>query len=768
MDNMASRQAGRVFSVFIVRGGVKHSEPLERVRAPGMPAMIRRIGRKLREAEGQGYVQRPVLANQQTFQQQAYVVLDEQLGNYLLITAQEQGNEFTPDIVTEGQPVVQHNLQIDEGDGADVLLEDAELSQNVPSALGEEGEGEHKEGGKKSLSEVQVKRVCAKLGLSASKIESKILDGEEVRVGTAALQLNDNGDVVFYRGKRGRVASLMDLDVVIKDFMALAAAQAVKGRKASKKGGTYQIRPLFTVGCGNCRYLGEYLMPDRPENVRCASCGWVTPSEAVAIQLESRQASAFPGYVITTSIPGPKKNRKLNAKRMLKAIKQVVPTDGAKIRSGSLEVVARGVGDAELNRVRRVLEDVFGARDIVAQQAPAVNMMGQPTQHAQTPMAPQPQQPAQPMGPSVQPVQPVQPGAGMQQATMEQYADPTDGVPAVQPAQIQAQRLPVGPGIKHVLVQYEDGRQLWQPVEAANEQMARAIIGSYMDGTQVVQVVDSQLRAAQMDMAPPGGAPMEADPAEQMGLEMTGPGGGENIETASLDQQTEETIKAAMLHYRNTGVGIAEATDSFVNNYSKFLDRYGDKTSPARHLIEAAVIRIAKEIYEKPALVQQPPQFTARLRAELEQARQKHNWHVREARRLQAEEAKGPSPKKINEQQDDWVNLPGGGEMLGPDSETQEGYSDPKVNTQVDTISKQPGSEGADTSTEPGTDSRDPGDFDAGKGYDADGHVTFDGPGWGQSWSDTGMGSDSQTGDNETTSSMDGVADGAYSNVRSK
>jgi len=348
----------------------------------------------------------------------------------------------------------------------------------------------------------------------------------------------------------------------------------------------------------------------------------------------------------------------------------------------------------------------------------------------------------------------------MQQATMKQYADPMEGLNAMQPATpaqatpVQAS-LPVGPEIKHVQIREASGAVRWQPVEARTADMARVIVGQYLDHAEILQVVDSMLRAAQLSPAlPMPGEPEMGGPedalAEEMG--MPAPGGGENIETASLDAQTEETIKAALLHYRNTGVGIAEATDNFVNSYGKFLDRYGDKTSPARHLIEATVIRIAKETYEKPALTQQqPPQMMM-------------------AQRRRADEAKGPSPKKINEQQDDWVSLGDGGEVLGPDSTTQDGYPTPrsKIKPQQDTIALQPGSDGADTSTEPGTDSRDPGDFGAGKGYDSDGHVTFDGPGWGQSWSDTDLGDDSQTGDNDTTSDMDSVSSGAYQNVRSK
>jgi hypothetical protein len=782
MDNMASRQPRHVFAVYAARGGVIHSKPLERVRAHGMPAMLRRVAKKLREADGV-HIPRAVLADQDRSHREAIVVLDHECGNFLVVRA-EQGDEFSPEVVSEGQPVVQHNLQLSDSQGREVLVEEKDLSQNKPAPVSEEDHptADKYEVSAKKLTPKQVKAICKKMGLTAAKIEAAVLDGRDVVVGPARLTMNDAGDVEFYRGTRGRVASLMDLDTVIKDFMVYAAM--LKPKKAGKRTASFHIRALFTVGCGRCGYLGEYCMPDTPQNVKCAGCGWVTPPEAIAIQLESRQATAFPGYVITTDIPGKeKKERKYNARRMLSAIKQIAPTNGALIRQGQLEFVVRNVNEAGLNRIRRVLEDTFGVRgaQMVPAQAPAVNMLGTPTQHATQPMQPTPQQPMQP---SVSPMgQPTSAGEGVtqlgtagQHAQIQQHADPGD-MPQVSPARPRqsARQLPVGPGIKHVHIKYADGRTAWMPIEAASDVVARQMIASFMDGSEVLEVIDSQ-RRAQMD--PMEQMPAEAGPADAMGMDMTGPGGAENVETAGVDPKTEETIRAAMLHYRNTGVGIAEATDSFVNNYGKFLDRYGDKTSPARHLIEAAVIRIAKEVYEQPALVQQQSPVFAALS-------QKQGWHLKASKylagmqprqraaawgRIAAEEPKGPTPRQINEQQDDWVNLGEGDAVLGPDSDTGEGFQGPKVNTQVDTIAIQPGSEGADTSQQPDTETNDPKRFDAPK-PDSDGHVfTPPGEGWGTAYTDDDFGSqgDSQTGENEETSSWDGVADDAYSNVRSQ
>lgn len=764
MQSEAARRAAgrRVYSVWSISGGVRHAQPLERVRAPGMPAVLRRIAEGLKQAGAAA--PREVRADPATFQERAFVVLDPGLGNYLMITADKAN--FEPSVPATGQPVVQHNLKIDKDDGLEVLEGDGEIKQNVPGA-GSENATPTKKG--RALSPAEVRQICAKLGLTANLIEDKVLAGVTVKAGDVRIKMNDEGDLELYRGSRGRVASLLHAPQVIGDFMALVAAQTrstPKTAKSQRRVATYQIRPLFTVGCMRCGSVGEYLMPDRPENVRCASCDWITPLEAVAIQLESRQASAFPGYVVTATVPGSEKYLKSNARRMLSAIKNVVLTDGARVRQGQLEVTVRRAGDAELSRIRRVLEDVFGARDVTAQvesATPAVNALGQATQHTTAPM-----QPAAPPAPLPSPTAPPAGGLAGQQPAMQAHADP-GGMPQVrpampqQPSQLMARRLPVGPGLKHVHVQYPDGMQTWIPVEAASEHMARSIIASYMDGTQVLQVVDSRTRVAQLEAPPPagpegmpGGPDAGGAPAESLGMEMTGPAGaplGHTIDVANarIDENVENVIRFGLQGYRNNKLGMATAIDKFLSSDAgqEVLDNFGSQTNPARHLVEAAIVRIAKEIWEKPAMTD--PTMLGAVTA--------------------AEKGKGggPTPKKINTQQDDWVDLPGGGKVLGPDSTSGEGYATPKINQQVDTVKRQPGAKAPPTDMGPSSTSRDPGRFKAPK-PPGDGHVfTEPSRGWGTSYADPDFEEDdSQTGDNETTSSMEGVSSGAYSNVRSK
>lgn len=794
MDNQARRAgARRIFAVYAMRGGQRHPQPIERVSAASMPAMLRYVARNLAQADGSQRIARAVHADPQSFPREAFIVLDDSVGNYLYIHAEK--DVFEPEMLSNGQPVVRHNLQLSPEDGSSVLVDKDSIGENVPGAGSTKSptDGEPKAA---KMTPAQAQKICARAGFAAKKIEDRLIAGEEIRVGKHALKLNDEADVEIRIGDRCRVASLSNLDRVIADFQALIAAPL-----AQKKRGSFEVRALFTVGCRSCHAVNEYVMPDRPLDIRCASCGCVTPSQAVAIQLEARQAAAFPGYLITADIPGDATARKLNAKRMLASVREVAKTDGAKIVQGRLEVAVRGAGEAEINRIRRVFADVFGVREMTAQQAPAPGLSPTSTgQHQTLQMAPS--MPQAPTAPTYTPPAPAPIGGQAQQQFMaDQGVQPGQpgqpSAPGQQPMQPQARRstrLPVGPSIKHVQLRYADGRQAWTAIEASTDAMARSIIASHMDGTQVLAVVDSLARQAQLagppgmpggaPPPPPGGAPGGAPGAGQM--MMPGGGGGmpggpggmpgmmppqqsptsgpQNIEQASIDPKTEELIRAAMITFRSSGAPIDSAIDEVRKRLKAVLTQYGDDSSPARHLIGAAITRIAKEVFEQPALVNLAAAqqrlahaltpFGARIAAEF-------------GMRLGGDGPKGPQPKKINTQQDDAVKVPGAGEVLGADSQVGEGgFKNPKVNTQVDTIAQQPGTK--KTPTDLGADStpRDPKRFDAPM-PPSDGHV-FSGEGWGQSWSDKNIGSDTQTGDNSETGKWDGVSQKAPSTIRSK
>jgi len=579
----------------------------------------------------------------------------------------------------------------------------------------------------------------------------------------------------------------MDMNRVVADFMAYAAVAAQRqpprhqaGQRQRKL--AFEVRPLFTVGCAQCGGIAEYLMPEEPQNVRCGSCNYVTPAQAISIQLEARQASAFPGYVITTDIPGRVQDRQLNAKRVLREIGRVAHVEEQPvIESGRLRVAVRGLNEAGLNRIRLVLEDKFGVHNAVMQQQaigdtdpmgrgtqfaavpPPAPVATTPTPGAPPPTAPTPMPTAQP--PPVGMTQPglAVPGQPMAQNKVVSDAANPGGAPSGAGPLKFANRLPVGPNLKHVRVREPHGAETWLPIEAATDEIARTMVASFMDGTEVLQIVNSQDRVAQMEMAAPA-APMGAeadvgieDPAEALGMGGGEPGGGMlNPEAEQIDETLKEAANSAFKYYRfNEKLPIATAIDRFLNTAAgKSLTRYGEEASPGRQLAEAAVVRIAKEWYEKPGMgfmdMSEPPA----------------GFSPFGQRRM-------PDHPKPNTQQDDWVNLKGGGEVLGPDSETDGSATDViepgKINEQVDPMD-QPGASGADTSWGPDSDNRDPKRFNAPKPESTGHNFTGPGSGWGTSYTDKNLGKDSDTGESQggTTNTMSSESAGAYGNVRSK
>ena len=845
----------RVFLVHAVRNGVVTGAPLERVAAASMPAMLRRIAYKLREADGRRPIVRSVMSRQAFFSRFALVELDASQGNFLRITAEEAGSEFSPEIVSEGQPVVQHNVNVPE-DGAEALMSDGKNSQNAPA----------------ELSRKEVVAICAQMGLSRKALQERVLAGDTIRVQDVSIRLTDNMDIEFRRGKRARVASLSDLKRVVSDFMAHAAAKVtmyrsgrVRERFRTQKRLAYTVRPIFSVGCAQCGGLDEYLMPAQPESVRCASCKYVTPAAAISIQLEARQAAAYPGYVVTTDIPGTLDQRRLNAKRLLREIGRVaqIKPDPV-IDGGQLRFEIRNAGEAQINRIRLVLQDKFGVSD--AQMAPVTARMdtvgpfGSPNQHAGAsvppPVVPQAQQPLPGAAIAPSPV----PGAPQPlgiRAGEEHTADDGPGqqaeMPKPQMAPIQAQRLPVGPTLKHVQVREADGHTHWMPIEAATDQIARTMVASFMDGTEVLQVMDSLERHAQLEMggaAPETDEPLPAGGADGANVaipDVSGTG-ALNIEQGlvydvPVEGVIDDGLKMAALvafdHYkRNERLPIAEAIDRFLNTPpGKSMQRYGEDSSPARQLASAAVVAIAEAIYRRPddigysepspggfspfgqryrraaadpaAFFQQARQQGTSIIDALDQALNQfrgadpnqlmqiakqvytagepegppvpvgssytpqEGWNIAGERR-RAEDAKGPKPRKINQQQDDWVNLPGGGEVLGPDSETVDSTTnaveaDGSIKTQHH-MQDNKGTSEAEGDLGPDSETRDPKRFDAPK-PESKGHTfTESGGGWGTSYGDTGLGKDSDTGESQggTTKEMASESSGAYSNIRSK
>lgn len=572
----------RGYAVRSVRAGRLIDEPVERVQARGMPAVLAHIAARLREVEGDAGGRYQVRAEPANFNRSAFVVLDPEQADYLWVTAESEasGEEVLSPEMPDGTEHLVHQ------EGLDIGPEDA---GEVMTA--------------KAKSARQVSWELAARGITAETVEARVLDGGEVRVGGVSMTLTEDGlGVVVRRGARERPFSLAEFDEAVGAFLAFAASEPAR-RLA------FTVRPYFTVDCVRCGSRDEYTMPDRPADVSCGACGNITPMRAVALQLEVG-GDSFPGYLVTADVPGDGEDQAANAKRMLATLKsEGIRAESAALRDGRLELSLRQAGEPEVNRIRRVFTDIYGANEVTATRAvedARLNHGAEVT--AQVRKHPVETMPT-PANPGVRPVLPQHQlesseGTPNQSDLLEEGTKTAGGVP--RPERASRAGLPVAAGMRHVLVGYEDGGRLWVPVEAATDAAARQIVASYMDGSEVLDVVDS--RTAQLDLGLSEGPPLSEGPMPMLSPPgfipgPDAPGAAEDIERAQLDPKVEADIHAAMMHYRNTGVGIATATKQFLSEYRKFVEKYGEDTAPGRHQLEAALIRISKEVYEKPAFL---------------------------------------------------------------------------------------------------------------------------------------------------------------------
>lgn len=667
------------FKSFIVIGGHVADKAVETWQVPHMPAALRCLARTMRQAGAMA----PYEVRAQDFRREAWVMLDDALGNYVRVVAENlpSGTSVMDPTINNGHVPVTTHVKLTPTDGLKAMTSEP-LTEVAPS--------------EKKMDAKEAARVCAQHGLKAANISDRLLNGKKVRVGSVSVVMNDDGDLVLTRGNRVRVAGVEHIERVVRDFTALAARELNARPKAE-----FRVRALFSVICARCHTADEYVMPDQPDDVQCTRCGYVSSPEHVAAQLESRRvasggAEQWLGYLVSVDIPGTREARRANAKRMLRAIKKVVNTEGAVVKQGQLEVICPGAKEAELNRLRLVLTDIFGAREFTAQQVEPVQqaMPGAVVPPGTPQAAPQPPQPAQ---------------VGL---PLPQYSQPQPG--PVPPSYGQAPQVQAG--MHRVQFQTADGQVSEVTVRAASAQNAADLTHSFMPDARILHV-------AQMDGPPPPApapgveaAPL-APPVMPMAEDEDAP---ENIETAAVDAESENKIRAGLTHFRNTGLSIDNAIKSFVAAYGNFLDEFGDSTSPARHTVGAAITRIAKEVYESPVAL---PAVASRRKADYGIG-------------------------------DDYVNLPGAGKLLGSDS--SQGHGSSSMNPKVRKKRKeQPGTGGG--STELGSDSstKDPGRFDAPK-PPAGGSTTKPK----QKLVDTDMGSDegSGHGDNDETASWDSLS----------
>ncbi len=225
-------------------------------------------------------------------------------------------------------------------------------------------------------------------------------------------------------------------------------------------------------------------------------------------------------------------------------------------------------------------------------------------------------------------------------------------------------------------------------------------------------------------MAPPVAPPAPA-PGAEMASDTFMPGARgvppEMPLAGDEEWADESTIRAAMTHYKNTGLDAVGAIVQFKKDYGSSKKTDGEVSGP--HSFDPnLVVAIAAEVWGADAAqlgeAMSMPAMASVRRAEL------------------------PTPSKVNTQQPDAVKA----EDLGEDSDTKGEIPNPgSIKSQHD-----PQGNFAETSTEPDTDDRDPGDFGAASPVVQ--HPATDQSG--TSLSDTDLGEDSDTGDNQVTREM--------------
>ena len=376
------------------------------------------------------------------------------------------------------------------------------------------------------------------------------------------------------------------------------------------------------------------------------------------------------GYVIVTDLP--KEDHKFNAKRILSAVQKVIPATRGTLRKDARLQLEFKAGAPELGRVRRILEDQYRIAEYRVVEAQMQPQPVDPNMQVQ-----QPSQPGQPVDPNM----PAQPGVQPAQ-------------PGVQPEQEDGMPVTVGPmGAQaswSVTFQTPEGEVQKAPVRSKSASEARKLFARFNNDCKI-------LRVAQLEDVMPGDplggdeeAPIEID--EQIELEPVieeevlsiSDGGG-------MPAAEQEAIHAALVHYRNQGLGPMSALDQLSSQYSDLLSTYGDKKDMDRHEIEAEVMAMVPAIWMEPAILDKAAQYDVGVNVQQPDA-----TSVETSPGADSETDDNiPEPTKINQSQPDQMKV---SEGLGSDSETQDpgSFGAPKPSAQPDQ-QKQKGESFADT-----------------------------------------------------------------------
>ena len=539
---------------------------------------------------------------------------------------------------------------------------------------------------------------AAAMGLNAVKIEDQLLSARTVTAGVWSLSMDEDDQVVLVRTDKktaGHMAwSLIDLDDAVDQFLMRAAAQwkspAQKAEQhtvawwksagADVAGeGRSNVVALFAHRCAMCGRTEEYAMPSGAVGLACTGCGRVADSQAVARAFSRGAARETGEYIVTVDVPGAnERERALNARRIMHALREVdAGVVGARNEFGALEATLRADA-AGLNRIERIVSGRYGTR-VEAQAVPPAETQ----QFSQTP-------PGSPMPPelSLAPGN-AAPGAAVGTPGMSGGQSPvTVGAP---PAG-QPPPPPMGQTAGE-----DSGRGFMDPTKRVKPPPASRVgqalpLGPPAEAPELGDGPD-------MGDMPPGDEDLPPPPVEP---EVEGGMGGMPM-GLSISPDQEEAIRGAMKLYRQSFVGPATAIAKFLSEHGALLDTFGDANTPGRHKAEATLLRIMGDAYSEPAMsmsasVRRALSTCCKCGAECDTDKCGECGHVNTTKDAARSVLKAAFPRvawdkpKVNTQipKGKYVKLPS--KPLGKDTSGNSAFKAPKVNTQVDTVKNQSGS----------------------------------------------------------------------------
>ena len=398
----------------------------------------------------------------------------------------------------------------------------------------------------------------------------------------------------------------------------------------------YHVQPLFKMACAKCAAVNEYVMPSKAASLACGSCGVRMSEKYVRKAFGNGKAQENGEYVITAQTWGKgEREQALNAKKVLQKIQQVAGNvEGKRNGANCLEVVA-SLDTAGLNRIQKVLNDVYGIRvEAVRKMAQAQSVHG-PAQEA--PVS---------MGPAMDAIGTQIPGSSNSwpeqidssgkidaRGSSEKRATdepPGSDVPATDsignninggqvPAANPQEKQP-GPGIlsstmstiKDTLGAVQSGMgggnlatntffgskdptvDPMDPTDPMNTKLppkskaARRRKAQFDEEVMVEEEMIEPMPMVEEEVILPPEAGVPPAPIVELG--------------AGIGPELAEAIGGTMQLLREQYIGPATAIKDFMQEHGGLLDQFGDPNTPGRHAAEAELLRIMGDVYATPTM----------------------------------------------------------------------------------------------------------------------------------------------------------------------